>query len=93
MFAVTKMIRFFLMLSFALDWKRRPSSGMSPRIGTLSLIVCRSSRIRPPSTTVEPSWIRTLVLMRRVLKTGWLMSLGESSEVEPSGLPMLICEP
>ena len=50
--------------------------GTSPMSGTLSSTFCTSSRIKPPSTTVEPSKTLTLVVTLRVLKMGWLMTLG-----------------
>ncbi len=68
---MTMMSRFFLVFILIFDWKKRPTSGRSPRTGTLSSMVCTSSRIRPPRTTVKPSLTKTLVVTRRTLKTGW----------------------
>ncbi len=59
----------------------RPTRGTSPSTGTLSLTFWMSSRTRPPSTTVEPSYTLTLVDTLRVSNTGWLMVFGVSTLV------------
>jgi hypothetical protein len=41
--------------------KRRPKIGMSPSIGTFDLVLEISSPIKPPRTTVSPSFVTTAV--------------------------------
>ena len=52
---VTKIIRFFFCEELDSLRNKRPTSGRSPRTGTLSFSLVTFSAINPPSTTVWPS--------------------------------------
>ena len=64
-----KIIRLFLVDVSLRVLNSRPMIGMLPRNGTRVSLLLRSSSIRPPSTTMPPSSISTVVLTVRLLVT------------------------
>jgi hypothetical protein len=68
--AVTKISKFRYCALSPFDRNSRPTSGMSPKKGTLSFTFFTSSRVRPPITSVAPSQIVTFVETSRTENTG-----------------------
>ena len=62
---VINITKLFLRFPFVVLRNKRPSKGISPKIGTLSRCTVSLSCIRPPKTTVWPSMAITVVWTSR----------------------------
>jgi len=62
-----KTTRLVFFLRLLVDLNSQPTTGMSPRIGTLVTLSVSSSLIKPPITAVSPLSTTTLVLIWRVV--------------------------